>query len=186
MYTTSSRLLLVPVLVLLLLLLLPSRLGYVKTDASLEPLALHVDERDEADRYVEHVPALGPSKCASGVVSSTSSASSASSRPCSSGWGAGGCAMELRAVLRPPPLKRFPPRSSLRGLQVRGIFPATKRHFRRILPRRRLSADRSLRRGDALLPGGLQRTDPGQAQNVSRTPLARTDGTAYDTKLKRD
>ena len=59
MYTTSSRLLLVPVLVLLLLLLLPSRLGYVKTDASLEPLALHVDERDEADRYVEHVPALG-------------------------------------------------------------------------------------------------------------------------------
>ena len=60
MYTMSSRLLLVPVLVLLLLLLLlPSRLGYVKTDASLEPLALHVDERDEADRYVEHVPALG-------------------------------------------------------------------------------------------------------------------------------
>ena len=116
-----------------------------------------------------------PSKCASGVVSSTSSASSASSRPCSSGWGAGGCAMELRAVLRPPPLKRFPPRSSLRGLQVRGIFPATKRHFRQISPRRRLSAARSRRRGDALLPGGLQRTDPGQAQNVKQD-TARQDG----------
>lgn len=68
-----------------------------------------------------------------------------------------------------------PPRSSLRGLQVRGIFPVTKRHFRQISPRRRLSAARSRRRGDALLPGGLQRTDPGQAQNVKQD-TARQDG----------
>ena len=42
-----------------LILLLPARLGDVETDARLEPLALDVNERDEADGHVEHVSAVG-------------------------------------------------------------------------------------------------------------------------------